>query len=113
MLGTIGTINPPPAVGNFDPNPSIAIGQLLEIVFYTMVIVAGVYTLFNFILAGYAFLSAGDDPKQIQTAWAKIYQSIIGLIFAAGSFVLAAVIGLLIFGDANAIIAPDIITIGP
>lgn len=104
-----GVINPPDAITtNFPSVEQGAIGVLLNLVFNIMIVVAGIYALFNFILAGYAFLSAGEDPKQIQAAWAKIYQSVIGLLFAAGSLVLAAIFGAIIFGDASALINPAI-----
>ena len=104
----IGTVEPPPALDNLGTVEGGAIGTLLNLVFNIMIVVAGIYALFNFILAGYMFLSAGDDPKQIQNAWAKIYQSVIGLLFAAGALVLAAIFGQIIFGDPMFLIAPEI-----
>lgn len=70
----------------------------------TMIVLAGVFALFNFITAGYAFMSAGDDPKKIEGAWAKIWQTFLGMTFAAGTFVLAALLGRLLFGDYNALL---------
>lgn len=87
------------------------IGKILNIIFQLLIIVGGVYALFNFILAGYAFLSAGDDPKKAAGAWAKIYQSAIGLLFMAGAFILAALFGQLIFGNANQLLSPVIPTL--
>lgn len=72
------------------------------------IVVAGLYALFNFIIAGYQFISAGGDPKNISKAWEKIWQSLIGLLVVAGSLLLAAIIGWLIFNDASAIISPRI-----
>lgn len=69
---------------------------------------AGIYAFWNFIAAGYGFMSAGEDAKAVGKAWAKFTQSLLGLVFVAGSFVLAAIFGLLIFGDARAIISPTI-----
>lgn len=86
------------------------IGRILNIFIYILIIGGGIYALFNFILAGYAFLGAGDDPKKIESAWAKIYQSIIGLVFMAGSFVIAAIIGMILFGNARFILSPTIPT---
>lgn len=65
---------------------------------------AGLYALFNIILAGYAYFAAGDDPKKVQGASGKILQSLIGLLFAAGSLVLAAIFGKLIFNDYRALL---------
>lgn len=69
---------------------------------------AGLYAFWNFVSAGYGFMSAGDDAKAMGKAWAKFTQSLLGLTFVAGSFVLAAIFGYLIFHDATAILNPRI-----
>lgn len=107
---TFGSVEMPKALQNFGDVESGGIGSFLNVIFRAMVVVAGVYALINLILAGYSFLSAGDDPKKVQGAWAKIYQTIIGLAFTAGSFVLAAIFGQLIFGDPMFILKPSIPT---
>jgi len=84
---------------------------VLNIVFKLLITVGGIYALFNFIIAGYSFLSAGDDPKKAAAAWTKIWQSMLGLLFVAAAFVLAALIGILIFGDAKYILSPTIPTL--
>lgn len=105
-----GPINPPAGISNYTGSPAQNIGQLLNIVLKTMIVGAGVYALINLILAGYAFMSAGDDAKKVEGAWAKIWQTLLGLALAAGAFVLAAVFGQLIFGRADFILNPNIPT---
>jgi hypothetical protein len=105
-----GPINAPAGISNYASTPDAAIGQLLNTVLRTLIVGAGVYALFNLVLAGYAFMSAGDDAKKVAGAWAKISQTIIGLAVAAGSFVLAAIFGQLIFGRADFILSPSIPT---
>lgn len=73
-----------------------------------LIIVGGLFAFFNLILAGYGFMSAGDDPKKMASAWAKIWQSMMGLLFILGSFVLAAIFGYLLFGSPTAILKPTI-----
>lgn len=85
-----------------------AIGTFLNLILKLLIVGGGIYGLFNFILAGYGFLSAGDDPKKVEAAWAKIYQTAIGLLFMAGAFVLAAIFGQLIFGKWDFILNPQI-----
>lgn len=87
-----------------------AIGTFLNIIIKSLIVIAGVYALINLILAGYAFMSAGDDPKKMAGAWAKIYQTLLGLAFTAGAFVLAAIFGQLIFGDPTFILKPTLPT---
>jgi len=104
-----GQIKLPTAITDkYGSDAGLAIGNLLNMVFKSMIVIAGVYALFNLIFAGYAFMSAGDDAKKVAGAWAKIWQSLLGLTIAAGAFVLAAIFGQLIFGDWEFILNPKI-----
>ncbi len=85
-----------------------ALGKFLNLFIQLLIIGAGIYAFFNLILAGYGFLSAGDDSKKVEAAWGKIWQTAIGLLFVGGSFVLAALFGWLIYGDPNSILNPSI-----
>jgi hypothetical protein len=111
QVNPFGTIAEPGPLGRFGGLENGALGAFLTLMFRVFIIGAGLYALLNLILAGYAFMSAGGDPKQIQGAWAKIWQTLLGLAVTAGAFVLAAIFGLLIFGDSNAILNPTIPTI--
>lgn len=101
-----GQITPPDAVAGSDPGAGI--GSLIQKIIWILIIGAGIYALFNLVLAGYAFMSAGDDSKKVAGAWAKIWQTLLGLAFAAGAFVLAALFGQLIFGKWDFILSPVI-----
>jgi nucleoside recognition membrane protein YjiH len=78
--------------------------NILRLVF----VVAGLFAFINLILAGFQFMGAGGDAKAVEKAWAKIWQSLLGLILVAGSFALAALFGYLLFGDAGFILNPQI-----
>lgn len=106
-----GTIKAPTALSQYGSDPGQAIGGLIQKAIQLLIVGAGIYALINFVLAGYDFLSAGDDAKKVAGAWAKIYQSVIGLSIAAGSFVLAAIFGQLIFGRWDFILKPTIPTL--
>jgi len=111
VTNPFGTVATPQAIQHFQPVESGGLGQLLNLVLNLLVVAGGIYALFNFILAGYAFLSAGDDPKKVESAWGKIWQTAIGLVFIAGSLLLAAIFGWLIFGSPSYLISPSIPTI--
>lgn len=111
MDNPFGTVAQPSQTMQFGTDPGSALGNLLQLAFNLMILGGSLYALFNFLIAGYAFLSAGDNPKGVESAWAKIYQTIIGLVFLVGAFLLAAVIGLIVFGDATALLSPKIPTI--
>ena len=102
-----GEITPPQAVSNFDDG-GFGVGNFLNLILRTLIVGAAIYAVFNFILAGYAFLSAGEDSKKIEGAWAKIWQTALGLAVAASAFVLAGIFGQLIFGKWDFILNPTI-----
>ncbi len=95
----IGNVEAPPGVEKYT-SLTVFLSNILKL----LIVGAGIYALFNVALAGYAFLSAGDDPKKIAGASGKIWQSLIGLLIAAGSVVLAAIFGELIFGEWDALL---------
>jgi hypothetical protein len=99
-----GRVNPPPGVNQYSGEFLAGFPNFINNVLKFLIVVAGVYALFNFVVAGYSFMSAGDDPKKVAGAWSKIWQTVLGLAFAAGAFVLAAIFGQIIFGDPNALL---------
>jgi len=103
-----GKIEPPPGVKNYGGEPGEGLFIFLNNLMKLIIVAAGLFALLNFILAGFEFVSAGGDSEKISKAWAKIWQSLVGLLIAAGSFTLAAVFGKIIFGDFDAIINPNI-----
>ena len=107
----LGTISPPPSVQKFGGVEEGGIGNFLNLIIKFLIVGAGIYALINLVLAGYAFMSAGDDPKKMAGAWAKIWQTFLGLAIAAGAFVLAAIFGQLLFGDPTFILNPTIPTL--
>jgi len=78
--------------------------SLLKIVF----VIGGLWAFINFLIAGYGFLSAGGESKAIGKSWDRIWQSFVGLLFIVGSFLLAAIAGILLFHDATAILQPKL-----
>lgn len=69
---------------------------------------AGIYAFLNLVIAGFQYMSAGGDTKLLAAAWARIWQSLMGLVIIVGSFALAALFGYLIFGDPGFILNPKI-----
>lgn len=101
----VGSItNPLTAYGDYTTGIVLFFNNVLRLVF----VVAGIYALFNFIVAGYGYMNAGGDAKALVAAWNRIWQSLMGLIIIVMSFVLAAIFGQLFFGDATFILNPQI-----
>ncbi len=92
----------------YGPEAAPAFGKLIQFALRGLIVGAGLYALFNLVLAGYSFMSAGDDSKKVAGAWAQIWQTILGLAVAAGSFVLAAIFGQLLFGSWDFLLSPKL-----
>ncbi len=106
-----GTVALPDGLSaGFGSDPGVAFGKLIQFGLRALVVGAGIYALFNLVLAGYSFMSAGDDSKKVASAWSQISQTLIGLAFSAGAFVLAALFGQLIFRDPMFLLKPVIPT---
>ena len=108
MLQIFGKVAPPPGVERYGPLTSGGLVTFLNAILLLMIVAGGVYALFNIVIAGFQFISAGGNPENMQKAWARIWQSLIGLLFIAGAFVLAAIFGQIIFGDPTILIKPKI-----
>jgi hypothetical protein len=78
-----------------------------------IILIAGLYALINFILAGYGIMSAGGDPEKVSKAQSQIWYAILGLVIIVISFTLAALVGWLVFHDTGAILNLKIYGPGP
>lgn len=100
-----GTVSPPPTgYGGVFSGLVPFLNNILRLLF----VIAGLFAFFNLVIAGFQFMSAGGDSKAIEKAWSRIWQSLIGLLIIVGSFLLAAIFGYILFGDATAILQPKI-----
>lgn len=70
--------------------------------------VAGVWVMLNFILAGWKYITESDSSKAASEASTMMTNSMIGLAIIVGSYTLAAIAGLVFFGDASYILNPKI-----
>lgn len=100
-----GLLATPPidSTGKFTGIVSL-LNSFLKLIF----IAAGLWGFFNIIFAGFSFMNAGGDPKNITKAWDKIWQSIVGLLIIVLSFLLAAIIGIILFRDPMYILQPSL-----
>lgn len=109
-----GTTTPPPGVDQYSKNfifnevegLTLLLGNIVKI----SIFVAGLYSLFNFLSAGILYIGSSGNPESIKQASAKIWMSMLGLLIVAASLVISAIIGLIFFKDATAILQPIIPT---
>ncbi len=103
----IGEIKPPASVIS---QPS-DVGRLISVLIQGVVVIAGLFSLLQFILGGLGYITAGGDSKKIQESLHKITYSIIGLVIIAASFIIMAIISQLLFGSATYLLSPQLQTL--
>ena len=74
-------------------------------------IVAGIWVMFNFIFAGFTYVSSNGDSGAYAKIGEKLSLSVTGLLLIVAAYTIAGIISLLIFGDATYIINPQIPTV--
>lgn len=103
-----GTINPPYVGYGSTIGTGFGLIKFLNNLLRLMFVIGGIILLFNLVFAAFQFLQSGGDPKNIETAWNKIWQSLIGLLIMVASFVIAGLAGLIFFGDPGFLLNPKI-----
>lgn len=105
----VGTVtNPLPSAYQGVTGSSGGLLLFITNIIRLLFVAAGMYAFINLILAGFQYMGAGGDAKQLSAAWGRIWGSLLGLVLVAGSFALAALFGYLLFGDAGFILSPKI-----
>ncbi len=105
MASIFGEIKPPvEAYGSVFTGLVPFLNNILRLIF----VIAGLFAVINLIVAGFGFMTAGGDAKMIEKSWSRIWQSLVGLVIIVASFLLAAILGYLIFGSPAAILYPEI-----
>ena len=90
FFGIFGTINNP--LPNYPSTNGQGIFTFISNLFKLVGTLAGIYMVFQIIMAGYGFISANGDTKKTEVAWAKIWQSIVGLVIIASAFIIAGLV---------------------
>lgn len=109
----IGAIEAPPGVVKFNEQAGAGSQNIGLIIFFSNIIkfvtvIAGLWTMLNFILAGFTYITSSDDSGAISKIGGKLTLSVVGLAIIVASYTIAAVLGLIFFGDASFIINPKI-----
>ncbi len=105
-----GTINPPPGVDKYNQEAEIGIIIFISNMIRLATIVAGIWTLINFVLAGWIYLTNSDDPDAGSKVSQQMINTVIGLVIVVLAYSIAGLIGLLVFGDASFILNPELTT---
>jgi uncharacterized membrane protein len=117
FLQIIGNITPPEQLtgtGGYGPDVTGQTGDgggligLVSNIIKAIMVVGGVWAFINFVIAGITFVISADKPDDIKAANSKMTNSLIGLVIMTSSFVIAGLIGYLLYGNAGALLNPTL-----
>jgi len=94
--------------GGYGDLPSGGLINFINNLVALMMVIAGIWTVFNFIAAGYEYLNANGQPQKITDAGNKIIQSVIGLAIVAATYVIAGILGQILFKNPKIFLNPVI-----
>ncbi len=100
----VGIIDLPVGV----PKEVVQTTDIISALIRFLIVIAGLFSLFQFITGGIAFISSGGDKGKITEAQNKIQMSIIGLVIITASFIIIALVSRILFGSFTAILAPKL-----
>lgn len=112
----IGTIETPPGVDKYQDAAKAKTGADIGILYFisnlvkVFAVVAGLWTVFNIVLAGYTYLTSSGDAKAHQQVQTQVTNSVIGLMLIVLTFTFGGLIGYIFFGDAGFILNPHLPT---
>lgn len=105
----IGSVTPPPGVTAYDAQAGgIGLILFLSTLIRVFTVVAGLYVMAQFLLAGWQYITANGDTGVNAKVRERITMSLIGIVIIVASYTVAGMIGYLFFGDASFILNPNI-----
>lgn len=104
-----GTINPPQGVEQYNTLAGgigllIFVSRIVQLIF----VVGGIVVIYNFISAGFIYLTSEGDSKAHEKVKNQVTYSVIGLVMLVLSFGFAALLGTIFFGEPDFFLDPTI-----
>jgi hypothetical protein len=103
----IGTITTPPQLRATSITDT---GDLISIIIKLLVIIAGLFSLWQFLTAGLTFISSNGDKNKIAQSTNKLNMAIIGLVVIGASFLITAILSWVIYGKVDIFLNPELQT---
>jgi hypothetical protein len=113
-----GKIEAPAGVSELNKQAGTAGNNIGLLIFISNMIklvsvVAGVWVMFNFIIAGFTYITSAGDSAAYSKIGSNLSLSVSGLVLIVAAYTIAGILSLIIFGDATYIINPQIPTAIP
>ncbi|HEX9008134.1 MAG TPA: hypothetical protein VF837_02635 [Patescibacteria group bacterium] len=105
----VGNINLPAGI----PTQVPQVGSFISTIVRFIIIVAGLFTLWQFLSGGLGMITGGSDKGKVAEAQNKITMAITGLAIIAASFLIIGIVSQLLFGSFTAILIPQLQSVTP
>lgn len=105
----IGTLALPTGI----PSATSMINPFISTIIRFIIVIAGLFTLWQFLMGGLGMITGGSDKGKIAEAQNKITMAITGLVIIAASFLIIAIVGQILFGSFTAILNPQLNSVKP
>jgi len=105
----VGTIALPSGI----PSEIGQTGDFITAIIRFLLIIGGLFTLWQFLSGGLAYITSNGEKTKIQEAGTRITTAVTGLVIMAASLVIIAIISQLLFGSFTAILIPSFISVTP
>jgi|CXWL01.1.fsa_nt_gi hypothetical protein len=83
-------------------------GSFISAIIRFITVIAGVWALWQFLTGGFAYISSSGDKAKVQQGMQQIMMAITGLAIIGASFIIAAVVGRILFGPSFNILSPTL-----
>lgn len=103
-----GDILAPPGIEKYGAQDPTGLLILLNNLLKIMIFAGGLFFLINMVISGIQYVGSSGNPDTTKQASFRIWMSLLGILVIAASIGLAALVGLIFFGDSNAILSPTI-----
>lgn len=103
----VGVISPPAGIPSATTDTTNIISAFVRFI----VVIGGVFSLWQFLTGGLAFITSSGDKGKLTEAQHKIQMSLVGLVIIAASFIIIAIVSKVLFGEFDAILVPKLQTI--
>lgn len=105
----VGNINLPAGI----PTQVPQVGSFISTIVRFIIIIAGLFTLWQFLSGGLGMITGGSDKGKVAEAQNKITMAITGLAIIAASFLIIGIVSQLLFGSFTAILIPQLQSVTP
>ncbi len=106
----IGGVEPPDAVAAINQQSGGDIGLIFFIsrIINFANIIAGILVMINFVYSGFLYVTGAGNASNMSKINERMMWSVVGILMIVGSYTLAAIFGLVFYGDPTFVINPTL-----